>query len=103
MRVRFNQTAAAALGGDGRLPSGSSFPNGSLVVKELYDTQNGSIALYAIMMKDSTDGNAGANWLWAEIKPDSKVAVSVTDKGSGCTGCHGSTPNRDYLRIFDLF
>ncbi len=103
MRVRFNQTAAAILGSDGKLPVGASFPNGSLIVKELYDSPTGSLQLYAIMQKDSTDSNAGANWLWAEIKPDSKVVFSVSEKGDGCTGCHGSTPNREFSRVFDQF
>jgi len=102
MRVRFNAIAQAALDSTGKLPSGASFPNGSLIVKDLYDSQTGPIALYAIMKKDSTNANAGVNWLWAEIGPDEKVAISVTDKGAICIGCH-STSSRDYTRIFDLF
>jgi len=101
MRVRFNSIAQSALDSTGKLPHGSSFPNGSLIVKELYDTQTGPLALYAIMKKDSSDANARANWLWAEIEPDMTVLVSVSKKGSGCTGCHSA--GRDYTRIFDLF
>jgi len=102
MRVKFNAIAQGALGLDGRLPVGASFPNGSLIVKELYDTQGGSISLYAVMKKDSMNSNAGANWLWAEYYPNASVLNSVTESGSGCIGCH-STNSRDYSRVFDLF
>ena len=102
MRVKFNAIAKSALGLDGRLPVGASFPNGSLIVKELYDNQSGSIALYAVMKKDSTNPSAGVNWLWAEFNPDATVAFSVTENGSGCIGCH-STNSRDYSRVFNLF
>src|SRR5687768_7984622 len=61
MRVRFNTIAQSVLGLDGRLPVGSSFPNGSLIVKELYDNASGSIQLYAVMKKDSLNEYAGAN------------------------------------------
>ncbi len=101
MRVRFNSIAQAALDSTGELPSGSSFPNGSLIVKELYDSPTGSIKLYAVMKKDSSNSQAGANWLWAEYNPDETVAFSVSKKGDGCTGCHGV--GRDYTRVFDEF
>ncbi len=102
MRVKFNGVAQSALDSTGKLPVGSSFKNGSLIVKELYDSPSGSIALYAIMKKDSASASTGANWLWSEIRPDLNVAFSVSNKGSSCTGCH-SMNSRDYSRIFDLF
>jgi hypothetical protein len=103
MRVKFNSIAAAALGSDGKLPSGSSFPNGSLIVKELFNSPTGSLELYAVMKKDSSDSNAGQNWLWAEYEPDAIVHFSVDRKGDGCTVCHGTSPHRDLTRVFDLF
>lgn len=102
MRVRFNPIALSALDSTGRLPLGSSFPNGSLIVKELYNSQVGEPVLYAIMKKDSANENSGANWLWAEIKPDGLVVVSATRKGASCVNCHNMN-SRDYTRIFDLF
>ncbi|HXH18206.1 MAG TPA: cytochrome P460 family protein [Chitinophagales bacterium] len=103
MRVRFNSVAQSALDNvTGELPAGASFPNGSMIVKELYDSPTEPVVLYAIMKKDSSNANAGANWLWAEIKPDRSVAFPATKKGSSCTGCH-SMNSRDYTRIFDIF
>jgi hypothetical protein len=102
-RVRFNATAQAALTDNGKLPAGGAFPDGSLIVKELYDSQTGGLALLAIMEKATGNSSAGANWLWAEYKPDGKLGYSVSKKGSGCTGCHSTTGHRDYMRLFELF
>lgn len=102
MRVKFNSIAQSVLGLDGRLPNGSSFPNGSLIVKELYDNPQGNIQLYAVLKKDSLDPSAGVNWLWGEYYADGSVAASVTEVGSQCISCH-STNSRDYVRVFDLF
>ncbi len=102
-RVRFNAVAWAALTDSGRLPAGGSFPEGSLIVKELYDSQTGSLKLLAAMEKSTGNSLAGANWLWGEYKDDGSLGYSVSEKGSGCTGCHASTGNRDYARLFELF
>ncbi|MBP6731198.1 MAG: cytochrome P460 family protein, partial [Chitinophagales bacterium] len=101
-RVRFNQIAYTALTDSGRLPTGSVFPEGSIVVKELYDNSNGALKLIAIMEKTASNSLAANGWLWSEYKADGKLVVSVNDKGTACTGCH-STNSRDYARLFDLF
>ncbi len=101
-RVRFNQIAYTALTDSGRLPAGSVFPEGSLVVKELYDNTNGALKLIAIMEKTASNSLAANGWLWSEYKADGKLVVSVNDKGKACTGCH-STNDRDYTRVFDLY
>lgn len=100
-RVRFNSVANTALTDNGKLPQGGSFPDGSIVVKELYDSPTGGIKLYAIMKKEDHP-DAGAGWLWAEYEDDGKVVYSVSNGGDGCTGCH-SADDRDYVRIFELF
>ena len=100
-RVRFNQTAYAALTDSGRLPIGGSFPEGSIVVKELYDSQSGSLALLAVMKKTSSSYSANG-WEWAEYEPGGDVKYSLSEKGSGCTGCHG-TDARDNVRLFNIF
>ena len=102
-RVRFNATARAALTDSGRLPAGGSFPDGSLIVKELYDSQSGSLQLLAVMEKATGNSLSGANWLWAEYKDDGALVYSISKKGEGCTGCHGSAGSRDYMRLFELF
>jgi Cytochrome P460 len=101
-RVRFNAIAKNALTNNGKLPVGGAFPEGSIIVKELYDSATGQLAFYAIMKKMTGDSNAGSNWLWAEYSPDGKIAYSVTKKGGGCISCH-NTNGRDLVRLFDLF
>lgn len=99
-KLRFNATAAAALDTSGRLPVGASFPNGSIIVKEVYS--GNSISLLAVMKKDPGNANAGNGWLWAEYNTNGNVAFDVNKKGDGCIGCHSGTPNRDLTRTFDL-
>lgn len=98
-KLKFNSTAVSALGSDGKLPNGASFPNGSLIVKEVYS--GSSITLYAIMKKESSK-YAGNGWLWAEFEPNGDTKYSVSKKGVECTGCHSNSGNRDYTRSFDL-
>lgn len=100
-RVRFNSIAAAALDTiTGELPEGGTFPEGSLIVKDVYE--GGSLSLYAVMKKAAHDPLAGANWLWAEIHTDGAVAFSASKKGDGCISCHSSGQQRDLVRVFDL-
>ena len=101
-RVRFNSTAQAALDSTGKLPSGASFPTGSIIVKEIYSSSTGSINLFAIMKKDPGNSSSGNGYLWAEIKPDASVSFSTSKKGDGCISCHSGSANRDLARTFDL-
>lgn len=102
-RVRFNSIAEAALTDNGKLPVGGSFPDGSLIVKELYDSPGGSLQLLAVMEKASANSASGNGYLWAEFEPDGKAAFSTSKKGNGCISCHSATGNRDLVRLFELF
>jgi len=99
-KLRFNAVALAALDSTGELPAGSSFPAGSLLVKELFTGNN--ITLYSVMKKDPSNENAGSGWVWAEFKTDGAASFSTGKKGNGCISCHGGLPNRDLTRTFDL-
>jgi hypothetical protein len=101
-RMRYNAIAIAAMTDNGKLPVGGSFPDGSVVVKELYDSPTGALKLLAVMEKSSSNSLAGEGWLWGEYEPDGKVFYSIDKKGIGCTGCH-STNAIDYNRVFNLF
>ncbi|QQR86602.1 MAG: cytochrome P460 family protein [Flavobacteriales bacterium] len=100
-RVRFNAVAAAALDSTGKLPGGSSFPPNSVVVKDIY--LNGALDLFAVMKKAPGDQLAAGGWLWNEVRPDGSVVFSAGRKGDGCIGCHSNDPNRDLVRVFDLY
>lgn len=101
-RVRFNGIAQAALTDNGRLPQGATFPQGSFVVKELYDSATAPLKLLAMMYKDSTNSLAVNGWVWLELKGDGGQYISATEKGAQCIGCH-AVNSRDQVRVFDLF
>jgi hypothetical protein len=94
-KLRFNSVASKALGSDGKLPTGRTFPDGSLIIKDV--VSGGNITLYAFMYKKS------GSWLWAEVKPNKEVIYSVTKNPSGCTGCHSQSGNRDLVVSFNFY
>ncbi len=102
IKVRYNNIAASALDSTGKLPVGGTFPNGSVVVKEIYSSLSGGLNLYAIMKKETSNENAGSGWLWGEYKPGGEVVFSAAKKGNGCISCHSLPDNRDLNRVFDL-
>ena len=99
-KLRFNQIAWEALDSNGELPSGKGFPNGSVLVKEVYNADG--LFVYAVMKKEPSDASAGNGWLWAEYFPDGAIAFSIERRGNGCISCHSEVPNRDLVRTFDL-
>lgn len=101
-KVRMNAKARSVLGADGKLPVGAVFPEGSIVVKDLYNTIGGARQLVAIMRKESANPYAKEGWLWSELQADGGAYVSAKDKGVLCAGCHSSN-DRDFVRTFDLF
>ncbi|MDF2449843.1 MAG: hypothetical protein K0R26_2347 [Bacteroidota bacterium] len=92
-KLKFNKIAQTALTDNGKLPAGNSFPDGSMVVKEVQ--HNG---MYALMYKRS------GSWLWAEINSDGSVAYSVNkDGGAGCISCHSQGGHRDLVVSFNFY
>jgi hypothetical protein len=98
--LKYNIIASSVLDQDGKVEAGKSFPNGSLIVKEVI--KKGKTQLYAVMKKDSTNSFAGDQWLWAEYEPNGTVHYSVSRKGGACIACHLSAPNSDLTKVFDL-
>ena len=99
-RLYFNATAQAALGSDGNLPVGETFPEGSMIVKEIFS--NGKPSLLALMKKDANNTLSASGWLWSEYGLDGSVVYSLGKKGAGCTGCHSGGTHRDLVKTFDL-
>jgi hypothetical protein len=92
MKLRFNSIANKALGADGKLPAGATFPEGSFVVKDIYSGT--SLNLYAYMYKKS------GTWIWGEIKPNKEIVYSVNKNPGLCVNCHNQSGNRDLLVSF---
>jgi hypothetical protein len=99
-KLLFNQTAWNALDSTGKLPVGGTFPDGSLVVKEII--KGGSTDLYAVMQKKPSSGLSNLGWVWNEFKPNGGLVIGAEDKGSACVGCHRGNTNRDFTNSFDL-
>lgn len=100
VRVRLNEKAASALHG-GRLPAGASFPDGSIVFKEIII--DGTTRVYAVMLKDASNPLAANGWLWAEYEPNGNVLFSIRTQGVNCTACHAREqgPQHDFVRTFE--
>ncbi len=101
-KVKFNDIALEALDSTGKLPAGTTFPKGAVIVKELVNNTTAAITHYAVMKKSSTDFNSNAGWIWGEYLKSDKTGYSVINKGTVCIGCHNNNPNRDLVRLFDL-
>jgi hypothetical protein len=100
VRVSMNAKALSSLM-NGSLPAGSGFPDGSVIFKQVI--VNGQTVVYAVILKDGANPLSGNGWLWAEYHPDGTVAFSVTNKGSGCIGCHSLEQGmqHDHVRTFE--
>lgn len=99
-KLRLNAVAQAVVDSAGEIPAGNSFPEGSIIVKEVYS--GNSLNLYAIMKKTTESKYAASGWVWAEFDPQGKAIFSISKKGDGCISCHSGTPNRDLVRTYDL-
>jgi hypothetical protein len=99
-KLKLNPRACDALGSDGRLPVSLSFPEGAVLIKEVY--KDGRIDRYAVMKKDPGSRFASHKWIWAELRLDGSSIYDVSKRGEACTACHSNVPNRDMVQSFDL-
>lgn len=103
LRTRFNSIAATTLDVNGKIINGSIFPEGSLIVKELFENTT-TLSRYAILYKDGNSPDADANgWVWGYIDSDGTVATPASSKGSSCIGCHSQSDNIDYMLMNKFF
>jgi hypothetical protein len=103
LRTRYNSIAASKLDSNGKIMAGATFPEGSLIVKELYDNST-TLGRYAILYKKSGSADADANgWVWGYINADGGVASAASNKGSSCTSCHSQSDNIDYMLMNKYF
>lgn len=94
LRTRFNAVAATALDSITLIPD-TIFPNGSLIVKELWPDGNG-IGTYAVMLKRPSDPAADVDgWVWGYIRSSGEVRTSAIARGADCRGCHAQGGNVD--------
>jgi len=95
LRTRFNGIAASQLDGNGKVLDNIPFPEGSLIVKELYDNPQ-ALFRYAMLLKASNNEFADNNgWVWGYINEDGNVAIPAEEKGAQCINCHSQQGNID--------
>lgn len=103
LKTRYNSIAATQLDENGKILEGAVFPEGSLVVKELYSNST-TLGRYAILYKQSGNTYADANgWVWGYIDADGTVAESATKKGVSCISCHSQPGSIDYMLMNKYF
>ncbi|MDO9510894.1 MAG: cytochrome P460 family protein [Bacteroidales bacterium] len=103
LRTRYNDLAATQLDSNGKVNPDAVFPNGSLIVKELYNSDK-TLDQYAILYKQSNHIDADANgWVWGYVSASGKVAEPAEKKGQACTSCHLQTGHIDYLLMNKYF
>ena len=93
--VRYNAKAATQLDANGKVNSNPSFPDSSLIVKDLITSDQ--LSLTAVMMKLPSSRYNSAGWLWTEIETNGTPRFSITSRGSGCIGCHAT--GLDYTQM----
>tara|TARA_R110002050_G_scaffold200591_1_gene335483 strand:+ start:24898 stop:25416 length:519 start_codon:yes stop_codon:yes gene_type:complete len=95
VRTRFNEIATTQLDSNGRVVSGITFPEGSVIVKELLNADE-SLERYAILYKQTNNEFSDANgWVWGYLFPDGSVSETALNKGNSCVGCHAQSGNID--------
>lgn len=103
LRTRYNNIASNYLDSEGKVIDGTIFPEGSLIVKELYDADETFVS-YSILYKNAINENSDSEgWVWAIINADKSAEVSAETKGTGCIQCHSQTGNIDKTLMNKFF
>lgn len=103
LRTRYNTTAATMLDSDGKVMSGITFPEGSLIVKELRNDLS-EVLTYAILYKQAGHADADADgWVWGYVRPSGEVRLAASEKGNGCRGCHSQSGSIDFTLMNKFF
>jgi hypothetical protein len=103
LRTRYNATAATKLDANGKITANATFPEGALIVKELYENST-AVSRYAILYKKTDSPFADAKgWVWGYINANGKVAEAASNKGKACISCHNQSDNIDYMLMNKYF
>ncbi len=103
LRTRYNAAAATKLDANGKITANATFPEGALIVKELYENST-TISRYAILYKKTDSPSADAKgWVWGYIDANGKVAEPASNKGKACISCHNQADNIDYMLMNKYF
>lgn len=86
------------------LKSGGTYPDGSILVFDLYDAKEDNGAYVAterkfigLMVKDSKKYKETGGWGWDVFKGNSKTGGNVANAKQDCFNCHASQKESDYV------
>lgn len=103
LRTRYNAIASSQLDSDGKILANAQFPEGSMIVKELFYNAT-TIGRYAILYKDSDSDFADAKgWVWGYMNADGSIVEAASKKGNACINCHSQVQNIDYMLMNKYF
>ena len=103
LRTRFNSLASTALDDSGKVVPDTLFPNGSVIVKELFSDAN-TLDQYAVMFKKPSHPYADEDgWVWGYMRPDGEVREPARNKGTACRNCHGQQGSIDFTLMNAYF
>lgn len=92
-RLVYINSATAAQGADGH------YPNGTILVKDLLDSNGTSIMTVAMAKRGLTFNSAHRGWEWFLLDPANGSVMHRADTlmGGMCNGCHSGAAARDYV------
>lgn len=103
LRTRYNSIAANHLDENYKVADSAVFAEGSVIVKELYETKS-KLSLYAVMYKKPLNIDADNDgWVWGYIYENGKVKEPASNKGAGCRTCHAQPGNIDFTLMNKSF
>lgn len=86
------------------LKTGGAYPDGSVLVFDLYDVKDADGAYVAterkfigLMVKDSKKYGETGGWGWDVFKGNEKTGGNVKDAKTACFNCHASQKESDYV------
>jgi hypothetical protein len=75
----------------GAAAGGTDFAEGSVLVKESYDSADGGATGVTAMKKTGGAGDGG--WIFAKFGVDGTVELAGDEASGGCAGCHSAGPD----------
>jgi hypothetical protein len=86
------------------MKSGGTYPDGSVLVFDLYDTKEADGAFVAterkfigVMVKDGKKYKEAGGWGWDVFPGDSRTGGNVADAKKECFSCHSSETATDFV------
>lgn len=76
-----------------------ALPDGGIIVKEVYSTENKLIAVNVMAKKKGYNPEAG-DYLWLKYGPDMKILAQ--GKPAPCIACHTQAKDNDYVVLAPL-